>query len=51
MIDSEVVMATTIYTCGPAALATILKNMGIYTTEAELTQLSGTDEPELVCTD
>jgi parallel beta-helix repeat protein len=45
VIDSgEVVMATTIYTCGPAALATILKNLGIYTTEAELAQLAETDE-------
>ena len=30
------VIATTIYSCGPAALATILKGLGIYTTEAEL---------------
>jgi predicted double-glycine peptidase len=46
VIDSgEVVMATTIYTCGPAAaLTTILKNLGIYTTEAELAQLAETDE-------
>jgi len=42
--DGEMVIATTIYSCGPAALATILKNMGIYTTEAELAQLAGTDE-------
>ena len=38
------IIATTIYSCGPAALATILKNLGIYTTEAELAQLAGTDE-------
>ena len=38
------VIATTIYSCGPAALATILKNLGIYTTEAELAQLASTDE-------
>jgi len=37
-------MATTIYTCGPAALATVLKNMGIFTSEAEITQLAGTDQ-------
>ncbi|MBU4535232.1 MAG: hypothetical protein KKF16_05305 [Euryarchaeota archaeon] len=37
------IMATSIYTCGPAALATIMKNMGVYTTEAELAQLAGTD--------
>jgi parallel beta-helix repeat protein len=44
IIDSgEVIMATTIYTCGPAALATILKKMGIYTTEAELAKLAKTD--------
>ena len=42
--DGEMVIATTIYSCGPAALATILKNLGIYTTEAELAQLAGTDE-------
>jgi len=38
------VIATTIYSCGPAALATILKNLGIYTTEAELAQIAITDE-------
>ena len=44
-IDSgKVVMATTIYTCGPAALATLLKKYGIYTTEAELAQIAKTDE-------
>lgn len=42
--DGEMIMATTIYTCGPAALATILKNMGIYSTEGELSKLAGTDE-------
>lgn len=36
--------STTIYSCGPAALATILKNMGIYTTESELAQIAKTDE-------
>jgi parallel beta-helix repeat protein len=45
VIDSgEVIMATTIYSCGPAALATILKSMGIYTTEAEIAKLASTDE-------
>jgi parallel beta-helix repeat protein len=45
VIDSgKMVMATTIYSCGPAALATILKSIGIFTTEAELAELSGTDE-------
>ena len=42
--DGEMVMATTIYTCGPAALATILKMMGIFTTEAELAKIAETDE-------
>ncbi len=44
-VDSgEVIMATTTYTCGPAALATILKSIGIYTTEAEMAKIAGTDE-------
>ena len=42
--DGEMVMATTIYTCGPAALATILKIMGIFTTEAEIAKIAETDE-------
>ncbi len=42
--SGEVVMATTIYTCGPAALATILKKLGIYTTEAEMAKIAQTDE-------
>lgn len=42
--DGEMVMASTTYTCGPAALATILKTLGIYTTEAELAKIAGTDE-------
>ena len=37
-------MASTIYSCGPAALATIFKALGIYTTEAELAERAGTDE-------
>ena len=31
------------YTCGPAALATVLQNMGINSTEEELIVLAGTD--------
>ncbi|MBF4467883.1 MAG: right-handed parallel beta-helix repeat-containing protein [Methanobrevibacter arboriphilus] len=41
--DSEMVMATTVYTCGPAALATLFKKWGIFTTEAELAKLADTD--------
>jgi len=41
--DSEMVMATTVYTCGPSALATLFKKWGIFTTEAELAKLAGTD--------
>lgn len=45
VIDSgEMIMATSVYTCGPAALATILKNLGIFTTEAELAQIAKTDQ-------
>lgn len=39
-----IVMQTTNYTCGPAALATVLNNMGINVTEQELATLAGTDE-------
>ncbi|MEG3224097.1 MAG: hypothetical protein BME94_00880 [Methanobacteriales archaeon Met13] len=39
-----IVMQTTNYTCGPAALATVLNNMGINATEQELMNLAGTDE-------
>ncbi|MBM4240290.1 MAG: C39 family peptidase [Euryarchaeota archaeon] len=39
-----IVMQTTNYTCGPAALATVLNNMGINATEQELANLAGTDE-------
>ncbi len=42
--DGLMIIATTIYTCGPAALATILKTMGIFTTEGEIAKLAGTDE-------
>ena len=45
VIDSgNNVLATTPYTCGPAALATVLESIGIYTTEAQIAQLSNTDE-------
>ncbi|MCE7698030.1 MAG: Ig-like domain-containing protein [Methanobacterium paludis] len=39
-----IVMASDIYTCGPAALATVLKNLGINTTEEELITLAGTED-------
>ena len=39
-----IVMQTTDYSCGPAALATVLQNMGINSTEEELKVLAGTDE-------
>ncbi|HEX3014109.1 MAG TPA: cysteine peptidase family C39 domain-containing protein [Methanobacterium sp.] len=38
------IMQSTNYTCGPAALATVLNNLGINTTEQELVSLAGTDE-------
>ncbi|GLI12075.1 hypothetical protein MARBORIA2_11650 [Methanobrevibacter arboriphilus] len=41
--DSEMVMATTVYTCGPAALATLFKKWGVFTTESEIAKLAGTD--------
>lgn len=44
-MDTEgIVMQSTTYSCGPAALATALRNMGINVTEEELIGLSGTDE-------
>ncbi|MEN4018218.1 MAG: C39 family peptidase [Methanobacterium sp.] len=36
-------MQSTDYSCGPAALATVLQNMGINSTEQELKVLAGTD--------
>jgi predicted double-glycine peptidase len=39
-----VVMQSTNYSCGPAALATVLNNLGINATEQELAILAGTDE-------
>ena len=38
-----IVMQTTDYSCGPAALATVLQNMGFNVTEHELKVLAGTD--------
>ncbi|MFB2622943.1 cysteine peptidase family C39 domain-containing protein [Methanothermobacter sp. DP] len=37
-------MQTRNYTCGPAALATLLQNLGINTTEDELADLAETTE-------
>ncbi|MBM4241045.1 MAG: C39 family peptidase [Euryarchaeota archaeon] len=42
--STGIVMQTTNYTCGPAALVTVLNNMGINATEQELMNLAGTDE-------
>ncbi len=42
--SSNLMFQSTNYTCGPAALATALKNLGINTTEEELMKLAGTDE-------
>ncbi len=42
--DSDMILATSVYTCGPAALATLLKRLGIFTTESELAYLAKTDE-------
>ena len=39
-----IVMQSTSYNCGPAALATVLNNLGINATEQELVNLAGTDE-------
>jgi predicted double-glycine peptidase len=36
-------MQSTGYSCGPAALATVLQNIGISVTEGELKVLAGTD--------
>ncbi|MEN4006209.1 MAG: C39 family peptidase [Methanobacteriaceae archaeon] len=40
---SGIVMQSTDYSCGPAALATVLQNMGFNSTEGELKVLAGTD--------
>ncbi|MEN4018170.1 MAG: cysteine peptidase family C39 domain-containing protein [Methanobacterium sp.] len=41
---SGIVMQSTDYSCGPAALATVLQNIGINVTEQKLMVLSGTDK-------
>ncbi|MDP3623380.1 MAG: right-handed parallel beta-helix repeat-containing protein, partial [Methanobacteriaceae archaeon] len=44
-IDSQnMVVASTIYTCGPAALATVMMHMGINSTEEDLANWAGTDD-------
>jgi len=42
--SNDIIIATTIYSCGPAALATVMKNLGINATELELAILSNTTE-------
>jgi predicted double-glycine peptidase len=43
--DTEsLVMQSTSYNCGPAALATVLNNLGVNATEQELADLAKTDE-------
>lgn len=39
-----IVMASTSYTCGPAALATVLNGMGMDATEDEIITLAGTED-------
>ncbi|MGL4670302.1 MAG: pseudomurein-binding repeat-containing protein [Methanobacteriaceae archaeon] len=41
--DSEMVMASTVYSCGPAALATLFKKWGMFISEEEIAKLAGTD--------
>ena len=44
-VDSEgVVLQTRNYTCGPAALTTVLQRLGVNTTEDEIAGLAGTTE-------
>ena len=40
----DMVLATTIYTCGPAAFATVYNHLGGYTNEGEIAQDAKTDE-------
>ena len=42
--SSDVTMSTTIYDCGPAALATVLNRNGLITSEDQIGYLAGTDE-------
>src|SRR5690606_18424056 len=39
-----IIMAINEYYCGPATLATVLKNLGVNATQEELATLAGTDE-------
>lgn len=41
--DGYMTIVSTSYTCGPAALVTILRYYGVYTTESEIAKLAGTD--------
>ena len=41
---SGIVMQSKPYTCGPAALATALNNIGVISTETEISKLAGTDQ-------
>ena len=41
---TDIIMQSTSYNCGPAALATVLNNLGINATEQELASLAGTDK-------
>jgi len=46
-VDSDgVVLQTSNYTCGPAALATLLQRLGVNTAEDELAELAGTTEDQ-----
>lgn len=40
----DIVMQSTNYNCGPAALATVIKAQGIDCSEMELAKIAGTDE-------
>ncbi|MFB2623054.1 MULTISPECIES: cysteine peptidase family C39 domain-containing protein [Methanothermobacter] len=42
--DEVIVRQSSGYSCGPAALATVLRNLGVHCSEAELAALAGTDE-------
>ncbi len=43
-LKHKIVMQSTSYNCGPAALATVMNYMGIQCNEQDLAQLAGTDE-------